>query len=233
MAARRRSLRGLSARALAGRARFEEAKHRRDPTGKFADKPGAGDDAPRGGARSESARVRAAREAGRIGDVRREQPAANPPEHDAALRAYAGNAQATYINARLRFPDEVPPLDDQDWSVVRGMDAAVAAGRLESDEVLYRGVGMGSRDRFDAMAPGQVIVDRGFVSTSRDEAWARGISELNSERTTTVMEIRAPAGTPAAQPQHNPQEQEVIFGRGTRLRFVGREGDRYVFDLVP
>ena len=228
--ARRASLRGLSTRARL--AKFDEAKHRRGAGGQFTDKPGAGDDAPRP---TESPRVTAARAVGRVGDERRPQPGANPPEHDAALRGYAGSARATYINERLRFPDEVPPLDAQDMDVVRGMDAAIAAGRLDADEVLYRGLSADAAKNFDALQPGQMLVDRAFVSTSRSRNWAASMGAQATERGPgTLMEIRAPAGTPAAQPQHNPQEQEVVLGRGTRMRYAGRGDDgRYVFDVVP
>src|SRR5687767_14516371 len=39
----------VSKKAAFGKAKFEEAKHRRDQGGKFADKPGTGDDASRKG----------------------------------------------------------------------------------------------------------------------------------------------------------------------------------------
>lgn len=41
----------LSGRSLGARAAYQESKHRRDAEGRYADKPGAGDDAPRKGRR--------------------------------------------------------------------------------------------------------------------------------------------------------------------------------------
>jgi Uncharacterized protein conserved in bacteria len=64
MARRARAVK-LSRGALRVRAQFQEAKHKRDSSGKFADKPGAGNDAPRGPGRRAGGGA---------------QPAPNPPK---------------------------------------------------------------------------------------------------------------------------------------------------------
>ena len=216
--------------ATAARAKFDESKHRR-VGGKFADKPGAGDDAPK-----TRMKIGGVFERGNISGPAGKRVVTRgnvPPETETALRQYAGTPQAAAMNHSLR---QGWPLSTRESEISAGLDAGLAQSSLTDNATLFRGVSPDFGARLGTMRPGDVLTDAGYVSTSRDPIWASTSGGIMASRAgepgfVSVMEIQARAGTPALEPTHNAIEQEVIFGRGTRLRYLGKSQNRYRFDL--
>lgn len=105
--------RKLSAKSAMSRRKFEEAKHRRGAGGKFADKPGAGDDAPKKGKVGKTAGVKDT-------DVIRIHAKGNPKKGTAAVRYNHykdGMTVKDYIDA---VGDRKQALRDMAWDRKQG-----------------------------------------------------------------------------------------------------------------
>lgn len=103
----------LSTKSARARKKFEEAKHRRGAGGKFADKPGAGDDAPK---KSKGGKTAGVKET----DIIRVHAVGNPKKGTAAVR-YAhykdGMTVGDYIKA---VGDRKQALRDMAWDRKQG-----------------------------------------------------------------------------------------------------------------
>ncbi len=127
--------------------------------------------------------------------------------------------------------------DDKTKSVyVKRMDAAFEkAPPLKDDTLLYRGV-RAFLDQLDELQPGAVIHDKGFMSTSTRFDIAKEFGAVLRDGTaknpekfeTAVLRIRTPAGTKAIKLGNSSVvagEQEVLLGRGGKLRVLGQTKD--------
>lgn len=120
------------------------------------------------------------------------------------------------------------------------LDQAISKTRLQSDAVLYRGVGQTLADELAGLKPGQTITDKAFMSTSKRHEVASG---FGSGILKTLIEIKAPKGMPALDLgllSRRNVEQEVVLPRNTELRYVGRTSrfnknltPVYQFEVVP
>ena len=137
-------------------------------------------------------------------------------EQKQALDWYTG-AGSSLTNWRLRRGEELP---DDIAANVREIDSAM--GPLPADLVLTRMVGQGVFDDRDPTAfatdlsdlVGSLISDKGYLSTSL------GGPSAGAESRGVIMHIAAPKGTPAivvGNLSANPDEREILLGRGTRL----------------
>lgn len=155
-----------------------------------------------------------------------------PLDQRAALRRYQ-NADHGEINALLRNPTGADGYRIEDLrrlrTTIAGVRAAINGARLQRRGALYRGIEYKhSRTvgHFDVADPstliGQRIESAGFFSTSLSEAEAWGIARPRG----IVVEIHAPAGTPAAwmrlvgKPQFR-DEYEVLLDDGTAIIVTG------------
>lgn len=126
-------------------------------------------------------------------------------------------SRPVFLRRDGKFVDvEVSPKD-----AVTNLDNAIAASPLKTSKTLYRGTST------TPPSVGSVIVDDGYMSTSRSEKGAgyflRGDGAL--------WEIHAPAGTHALDINEGPNthEQETVLPRGSSLRvreLIRDENDR-------
>ena len=138
-----------------------------------------------------------------------------------ALKAYQGNGyqamNSILRKGRLNAEDVLP-----EWRKnILHMDDLMKKGTLPEDTYLFRGIGT----KIDEPKPGDVLVDKGFVSTSTTPKVASGFT--GSER--LPLAIRAPEGTraipvnpvlkpqEAGKPSRYSAEAEIILPRGTKL----------------
>lgn len=114
----------------------------------------------------------------------------------------------------------------QSSSLVDDLDEAISRTTTDGPAVAYRGV-----SGVDMPPPGGTLADPGYLATAANPDVAVGFGD-------TLMEIRMPDGTPYLKLE---TESEVLLGRNTELRLVGRrdidiggrEHDALVFEVVP
>lgn len=112
---------------------------------------------------------------------------------------------------------------------IANMDSAIASSRTVEDIEVWRGFQM-PRDLSDEktgdarLFPGDVITEKGFVSTSLDKGTAANFAALRS--TGLLVKIKVPKGTNALHVHmdmsHVYGEHEVILPRNTSLRLLTR-----------
>jgi hypothetical protein len=131
--------------------------------------------------------------------------------------------QINEVLRRSDAPDAIAP-------VLEALDAALARARAPRALVLWRGV----KDLtfLRGFPPGTGFPDPGYVSGSIQ----RGVARRNARRGGHVVEIRVPAGYPAAYVARvgpdEPRQYEVLLPRGAHFRVV-EAGDRIVLEVVP
>ena len=91
---------------------------------------------------------------------------------------------------------------------------------LQQDTIVYRSAG-GHHTFVSDLVVGDVIQDKGFVSTTMDHEYANGWKASSSDRH-AIMEIRIPKGTKVVIPIEG-WEDEVLLGPGTKFRVTGTE----------
>jgi len=108
---------------------------------------------------------------------------------------------------------------------VAKLDEETASRTLDSDEVVYRGIGSGRRGpergiRGDVKV-GEVIEDPGFASVSRDPAVAH---DYTNKPGSTMLEIEMPKGSRyAALPDDGLRESELLLPRNSKMRVLSVE----------
>lgn len=162
------------------------------------------------------------------------------PEDKEAISHYTSPEYAA-LNQSLREGKELSP---ETKKIVDNLDRIIGESKLSEPVSLFRGVkGKKLREQFEAMLPGDVISDPGFVSTSMANHVARGQTQGANQKATMI--IRAPAGANAAFPgEHSynavPGEggtkvdnaMEAILPRGSQFKMIGKHGATYEFELV-
>lgn len=231
----RRRLR-LSSKARLARSRFEESKHRRDPGGRFVDKPGAGDDAPR----RVPVQSPTTRKLDTLDDWRAwfgettGLPRPSEQQWD-AITSYVGNNHGD-INAALRR-GRMPTrgvVDDRDLAAnVRDMDSMLASARLPEDVVVYRGLSKEGRAQVERAAEsGREMRSLGYTSVTVD----RGYASRWQGDDLDVMEVRLPAGARAIPAggfsPFGASEGELIVARNSSWRVRRATDGRYIMDWV-
>ncbi len=151
----------------------------------------------------------------------------SPPPSDAAVNSYTGYMYAN-INGPLRSGEEEDMVPDA-RSVQRELDALFRkpGARLQSDALLYRGVG--SRDpiltqlRAGTLRAGTVFADKGFMSTTVDKERALNFASGGlGDR--VVLRVRAKRGKRAVHVEEASQhriERETLLPRDSKIRVKG------------
>lgn len=245
MARATRLRRRLSARAT----QFREELVRRSPTGQFADKPGAGDDAPRGRRRPEpraEPRTTRATATTRIkgleaGDSPRKKQNALVKSRGplteaeaAAVRDYTKPGSSLQdlggsdeLNRKLRAGEALTP---QEQATADALDAAIARTTLPTDVLLHRGVQGDFADRVREMKVGDRITGGDhFQSATLNPSHAfwfakQGTGGVGGKKPGVEIDILARRGQnalPLAKAEAGVDWQEVILPRSVSLRYVG------------
>jgi ribosomal protein S18 acetylase RimI-like enzyme len=204
-------------------AAYDRLKHPKDRIGRWVDAPGTRPwqlNGPWRGAPaapSTFASDRMARSA-----FRADRPS---PEQRAALERYRGDEYQA-INDPLRGGREASPGRVRDDVAL--LDLAVNGSVAAEPVTLYRGLTHSS-----AIPQSGEFVDRGFVSASLSENTATYFSGASHgdepAPDQTVAEIRLPAGARALplSAAVGSAEGEVLLGRGSTFRVVGRRTERW------
>jgi hypothetical protein len=138
-----------------------------------------------------------------------------------SLRHY--HTEYTAVNTNLReggiVSDTVKDVDE----------AFKEAPKLKEPTAVYRG--LRSSEFFGSLKPGDVVTDKGFVSTTADPDTARNYASQLAGRLfrtgvpqATIVRIKLPKGTrylPGA-----PGHTELVLNRGSRFRVIGSGKDR-------
>lgn len=176
----------------------------------------------------------------------------------ATLTRYIGSKQAGgdyRINGKLRRHGSAG-LNQADLEYRDALDRAVSTQQTSQDLKVYRGWGTGRKSLAGSVwaAPlkvGDEVQDDGFMSVTLDP-WVAAIAAGHHAHEAGVqgqgtLEIRVPAGTPAAWNDGIRADVadgvELLLGRGHRMRIVeavqenpdwfGPDAWRYVAELVP
>lgn len=139
-------------------------------------------------------------------------------------RAYIGTGY-TPINEGLRTGN----LSLQAARHVKGMDDAFQLfGTVnENPMTVNRGVKGPYAQRLKKLTPGTVISDSGYTSTTTDGYTASSFKGSNG----VGMRINVPAGKPVV--AGTSYESEIVFQRGTSMKFTGIGADGiYEFDML-
>jgi hypothetical protein len=147
------------------------------------------------------------------------------PEETRAVKYYTSSGYKA-LNRYHRTGQAADPAEEAEFKAITAhLDAALEKGRLKEGVVVFRGTNL--RDALgldpDKLKPGDIIPDPAYTSTAvkPEKAWSG-----------TEMEIRVPAGTPAAYVDAGRSgpissvagERELILGRSaSELRVVGWE----------
>lgn len=194
------------------RVKWDPAEHPRGPVGRFV--------TVQGGAPFKSAKVHGAQR-GVLDQTETYAPAIDSayargfeglpmnklaPEQRQAMEHYVYSSQ---LNDNLRAGTSLGHREPQ----VKILDDAIEQSRLKQDTLVYRGSDLSGLGIDRDIAPGDQIVDRGFMSTSNNPAVAADYGE-------NLMEIELPKGTHALPiSKVNTYEyggmNEVLVGRGS------------------
>lgn len=141
----------------------------------------------------------------------------------AEVLSYQGRSRE--INGHLRGsgPVGTPAYNADLAKKVVSIDAAFAGSALPENLKLYRGV---PSTVFGKMKAGDVVIDKGFQSTTLMQTQGLGFSHIGSgpgngsRQKFYALEIRAPKGMPAFAVDGG--EREILLPRGVSLR-LGRK----------
>lgn len=115
-------------------------------------------------------------------------------------------------------------ITEKDYRV-KDIDAAIKKSRLSDNVVVYRALplnALGVSNPTDAV--GKTIVDKSYFSTTLNPRTMQKF--LNAQTNGVGIIVRAKAGTPALsmstiQSKMGTSEQEVLFGRNTKIKITG------------
>lgn len=153
----------------------------------------------------------------------------------AALRGYT---EEDYHDVNRALREGV--WDDGTRGKIEALDRAFIGAELEEGATLYRGFSGDAATYIRATArQSAVISDKGFVSTSLDEAVAQSNANRGRRwgREAIVMRIFAPAranGINVSSFSQFPGEREVVLNRSSRFAVRGWSEDGFLdVDLLP
>jgi hypothetical protein len=126
------------------------------------------------------------------------------------------------MNDELRQGTDISNLTRMSQQMARGMDIAVKEHHIPEGQKLYRGI---SRDNAPEFKVGSYVIDKGFVSTSKDSWQAESfVSDYEGPGKTVLLEIRLPQGGVKALDMNKKipdssydYQQEVVLARGSRF----------------
>ena len=139
-----------------------------------------------------------------------------------AFSYYCGGSQGLLINELCRTGYSSFLFDiDTIKSIIEMMDNEISRYTIKEDIVAYRTFSYGDllkvqkRDRVDK---GDIIADQGFMGASLVK-----VNLLKEHNYDTIIKIYVPVGCHAIYLDlisHRPNEQELLFKRGTRLKVL-------------
>jgi hypothetical protein len=186
-------------------------------------------------------------------DMGRTEGEALTPEEILALEEYS-DALARNINNGLRVP-----LDRQDetyfkWlehhqATIDMIDSAISKQVLKEDIMVFRGLTEAQNWWLTQLEEGDIVRNPAFMSTTanRSKAFEFASGKFSADKSIelepgNMMEIRVPKGVNALDLTSIaviPEEQEILFPRNTRVRYIGHTGpnvggtEMYQFELIP
>lgn len=151
-----------------------------------------------------------------------------------ALSEYTGSGHRG-INARLRGEE---PGDESIERAVAVLDGLLQRQRLRRYATFYRGMNSDGVASLGSIAPGSVITDPAFMSTSRSIDTARSFANTDGDEDAIIFEILAEAGSRAmdvSSLSSHPHELETLFSRGARLKVLSWNPDERILtvEVVP
>src|SRR5690606_5446776 len=119
----------------------------------------------------------------------------NYTEHEnESIHEYRDNAYFR-VNKKIR-DNEV--LDDEEKSIVKGVDSSINKSELKNDIVLYRGIGSKNNLMFinylNSLQPGDVYEEQGYSSTTILQGASEKFSNLYSSKNNITLKIYASKG---------------------------------------
>ncbi len=154
----------------------------------------------------------------------------------ASLTAEEGDALDNYtragfgrINHGLRHD---LPLSEQSQEDIKQLDSAMAKKVIEEDTVVYRGYAQKTfKDKTDEQLRNAEIVDKAYVSTTKDIGVGQGFAKLRSDDVNppVIAEIKIPSGTHGLDITKEinnwnaENEKEVLLPRNTKFKVTGAE----------
>ncbi len=142
------------------------------------------------------------------------------------LIRYSGSPLFRELNSKLKTGAQLGGLSSELRGPAENIDAAIARSKMPRDSVVFRGInGKRSLDAVASLKPGDVYVDHGFGSTSRERSVADRLAAHGTNVAAepsgpgVVMEISIPMGFPAlAVPSatFGKFETELLLPRGAR-----------------
>lgn len=141
-----------------------------------------------------------------------------------AHRTYTGSGYGP-LNHSLRTNDISP----QQAKTIKGLDSAFKLYGVtnENQMTVYRGVRGKYAQRIRDLTPGTVISDKAYTSTTVKTNVVKGFKGSEG----VAMRINVPAGKRSI--SGTDYESELIFNRGTTLKFTGQGSDgAYEFDML-
>jgi hypothetical protein len=158
------------------------------------------------------------------------------PDVEQAMQVYAANGSFSLINGPLRSGEGLTGVRTAALrDIVPVLDRGIAAARAPRDMLTYRGVnGVRSTKEWLDVAPGDVIVDRGFGSTSALSRVGGDYAKGMNVRRGVELRILVPEGYPAAPVPSEifGAEREILLPRNTKYtvdRVVDGDNGRVVF----
>ena len=143
------------------------------------------------------------------------------------------------INRSLRHLDDFKTTNKEYPEHIKYIEKSVKnirklfdENRTSKDMTVFRGLKSGSA-RLKDLQPGDIFVDKGFMSTTSDST----VTSAFSNKSSAQMKILVPKGSRAISTldvTKYPDEEEVLLGDNSNLKFVGLEDDgtTYCFQLV-
>lgn len=131
------------------------------------------------------------------------------------------------LNRKLRSGQ---PMSAAQATLAANLDAAIRKSKIMEDTTVYRGVAKPAEFFGSDVTIGTVIVDNGFISTSKNTATANGFSSGG-----LVAKIRLPKGSSAMDVSPlslHSKEKEVLLPRGSMFKIVGVSGKTVEIEYV-
>lgn len=157
------------------------------------------------------------------------------PYEQSAAKTYTGN-DYSWMNNFYRKGKDLSELTKGEKSILASMDSLFTKARTTAPLVLYRGMGLKHFDH--QLKIGEVLTDKGFMSTSSSFKAAENFKK--SHLKSAIFEIHAPAGSSALSLRDIskiPKEEEFLFNRGTRMKIVDVKNkyghNVYVCEILP
>jgi len=145
------------------------------------------------------------------------------------IAAYSGDAYKA-INDYLRQDNSGDPMIEE--QIVR-LDRAIASNPAPATVTVYRGIGETFAADLESrgLAVGDIIQDKGFLSTSRHRDIAAAFMRSSAGM---LLAIHVPVGGKAldiAALSAYPGEAEIMLARGARLRVAGYDPVADILEL--